>query len=51
MPPTSGSAAAESKEVELGALYTVFMEVMREKKLLQVDVAWGGGWLGLMCCL
>jgi hypothetical protein len=33
---STASGGADVKEVELGALYTVFMEVMREKKLLQV---------------
>ena len=43
--PQSSSTAnggADVKEVELSALYTVFMEVMREKKLLQVrNGLWG----------
>jgi hypothetical protein len=33
---STASGGADVKEVELSALYTVFMEVMREKKLLQV---------------
>ena len=33
-----GGGGGDVKEVELSALYTVFMEVMREKKLLQVAV-------------
>ena len=39
---STASGGADVKEVELSALYTVFMEVMREKKLLQVrDGLWG----------
>ena len=41
---STASGGADVKEVELSALYTVFMEVMREKKLLQVrDGLWGVG--------
>jgi hypothetical protein len=32
----SGGVGGSVKEVELSSLYAVFMEVMREKKLLQV---------------
>jgi hypothetical protein len=44
LPPAAagGGGGADVKEVELSALYSVFMEVMREKKLLQVGV-WGVG--------
>jgi hypothetical protein len=34
----TASGSADVKEVELSALYSVFMEVMREKKLLQVGI-------------